>query len=125
PMREPTRREEIRARHGGDSTKKMDHPHARVMTVGVDRLRYRDGIDHLGPLPSHSLSLVLAGDDTEFLQAHAVLGSSSPAAAHSASVWAPGGPAARPSSRRSSLEMVHWTISSAFGGPFLTHPLGP
>src|SRR4051812_2279817 len=37
----------------------------------------------------------------------------SPAAAHSDSVWAPGGPAARPSSRRSSLSQVHWTCSRA------------
>jgi hypothetical protein len=33
-----------------------------------------------------------------------------------------GDPAARLSSRRSSLEMVHWTISFACGEPLLTHP---
>jgi hypothetical protein len=32
-----------------------------------------------------------------------------------------GGPAARLCSRRSSLEMVHWTISFAYGEPLLTH----
>jgi len=46
----------------------------------------------------------------------AVSGISSPAAEP------PGDdPAARPSSQRSSLEMVHWTISPAFGGPLFTH----